>query len=410
MLEKEYSFPKNKIKILLLERVHPIAIKRLEENGYSVESITRALDEAELMERMADLHLLGIRSKTKITAEHIKAAKKMLAIGVFAVGTNSVALGEAANHGIPVFNAPYGNTRSVAELALGHILSLARKTSDKNIKMHRKVWDKSAVGLYEVRDKTLGIIGYGHIGKQVGVLAEAVGLRVVFFDLVKQLPLGNCKQLPTIEEVLERSDFVTLHVPEQPGARNVIGRNELSRMKPGSYLINTSRGTVVDLPALRDALASKHLAGAAVDVFPNEPKSNDEPFECELTGMENVILTPHIGGSTEEAQENIGSEVATSFIRFVDAGTTTGAVNFPPIDMPFDGKSHRILNIHRNVPGVLSAVNSIVSRIGANINAQYLSTYQEVGYLIMDLNRDVARQVSDELSRLETSIKTRILY
>ena len=390
--------------------MHPIAIKKLEQNGYSVESINSALSEEELLERMPSLHILGIRSKTRVTAEHIKAGKRLLAVGCFAVGTNQVALEAAMNAGIPVFNAPYGNTRSVAELTLGHIFSLARKVSDKNIKMHKTIWDKSATGLYEVRDKTLGIVGYGHIGKQIGILAEAVGLRVIFYDIVKQLPLGNCKQLQTLEEVLERADFVTVHVPAQPGDRNVMGRSQIEHMKRGSYLINTSRGTVVDLPALRDAIVSKRLAGAAVDVFPNEPKSNDEPFECELTGLENVILTPHIGGSTEEAQENIGSEVASSFIKFIDNGTTTGAVNFPDIDMPFDGTSNRILNIHQNVPGVLGKVNSIVSKVGANINAQYLSTYKDVGYLIMDLNKDVSKQVCDEMARLETSIKTRILF
>lgn len=407
---KRTSFPKHKIKFLLLERIHEEAESQLREAGYHVDSIHRAMSSSELLEAISEVHVLGIRSKTQVSAEHLEAAKKLLAIGCFSVGTNNVDLNAATSSGVPVFNAPYGNTRSVAELTLGNILSLARKVSYKNVLLHQGVWDKSAEGSFEIRDKTLGIIGYGNIGQQVSVLAEAFGLHVVFYDIVKKLPLGNSKQLETMEEVLERADFVTLHIPELPSRGVLIGARELARMRKGSYLLNAARGTLVDIQALREALDSGHLAGAALDVFPEEPKSNEDPFETPVMGAANVILTPHIGGSTEEAQRNIGLEVASTFVKLIDNGSTRGAVNFPQVDLPVDPQSHRILNIHRNVPGVLSDVNRIISELGANVTGQYLSTYRDVGYLIVDINRDVSDLVKERISALASNIRTRILY
>lgn len=409
-MDKQYSFPKSKIKILLLERVHPLAEQALRQAGYSVETEDRALSSDELLDRIPHVHVLGVRSKTEIRKNHLAAAKRLLSIGSFGVGTNHIDLEAAGLAGVPVFNAPYGNTRSVAELAICNILSLARRSADKNNKMHQGIWDKTATGVFEVRDKTLGIIGYGHIGQQVSVLAEALGLRVLFYDKVKKLPIGNSKQLPTLDELLERSDIVTLHIPALPSARVYLGRAEIAKMKPGSYLLNSARGSLVDLDAAREALETGHLAGAAFDVFPDEPKSNQEPFVSDLCGMSNVILTPHIGGSTEEAQENIGREVAASFVNFIDTGSTANAVNFPQVDMPIDGQSHRILNIHKNVPGVLSEVNTLISELGANVNGQYLSTLGEVGYLVIDLNNNVSDKLCAQLSKLDSNIKTRILY
>lgn len=409
-MSEECSFPKNKIKILLLENIHPAAVSRLTEAGYAIETVSRSLTPEELLEKIPDVHVLGIRSRTKIAAEHIQAARRLMAIGCFGVGTNQVALDAATTHGVPVFNAPYGNTRSVAELALGHMIYLARKAGDRNNRMHQGLWDKTAKGMHELRGKVLGIVGYGHIGQQVGILAEAIGLRVVFYDRMRQLPLGNSRQLETMDELLEQSDFVTLHVPGLKSGASLIGAAELKKMKKGSYLLNTSRGTHIDLAALKEAVQSGHLGGAALDVFPAEPKSNNEPFQCELTGVENIIMTPHLGGSTEEAQYNIGQEVAGAFVKFIDVGSTVGAVNFPQVDLPFDETSHRILNVHKNVPGVLSEVNRVISSLDANVNAQYLSTYKDIGYLVMDVNKDVSDAVKSQISELSSSIKTRILY
>lgn len=409
-MSQECSFPRNKIKILLLENIHAVASEKLKEAGYAVETIGRSLTPEELLEQIKDAHVVGIRSRTKIGPEHIEAAGRLLAIGCFGVGTNQVALDKATEKGVPVFNAPYGNTRSVAELAIGNIIALARKTADRNAKMHQGLWDKTAKGMHEVRDKVLGIVGYGHIGQQVGILAEGLGLRVIFYDRLQQLPLGNSRQVDTMEQLLAQADFITLHVPALKSGGALIGAAELSKMKKGAYLINTSRGSHIDMAALKAALESGQLGGAALDVYPVEPKSNKEEFKCELAGLENVILTPHLGGSTEEAQYKIGLEVAAAFAKFIDMGTTMGAVNFPRVDLPPDESSHRILNVHKNVPGVLTEVNRVISNLGANINAQYLSTYKDIGYLVMDVNKDVSDAVKSEIAALPTSIKTRILY
>jgi len=357
-----------------------------------------------------DVHVVGIRSKTQITAKVLDEARRMLAVGAFCIGTNQIDLVHANKRGVPVFNAPFSNTRSVAEMILAEVVMLSRHLGDRVREVHTGTWKKVAVGSHEVRGHTLGIVGYGHIGSQIGVLAEAFGMRVVFFDIAAKLPMGNNRALPQLDDVLAQSDFVTLHVPETPQTKNMIGAAELARMKKGACLLNASRGTVVVIDALADALRSGHIGGAAVDVYPSEPEGNTTTFETPLRGLPNVILTPHIGGSTEEAQEAIGREVSATLIKLINQGATTGAVNFPPIELPVTRGAHRILNIHRNVPGVLRDINKIVSDLNANIRAQLLATDPEIGYLIMDLDQDVSQDVKNAVAALPTSIKTRILF
>lgn len=409
IMDCQYSFPKNKIKIVLLENIHEAATKKLKDAGYCIELIPKALSSDELIEVIKDAHVLGIRSKTKVTEAALSHASRLLCVGCFGVGTNQVDLDAARVRGIPVFNAPYSSTRSVAELAIGFIIMLARGVGFRNNKLHQGLWEKSAKGCHEIRHKTLGLIGYGHIGEQVGLMAESLGMRVLFYDKTKKLPLGNAKAIDDMYEVLRESDYVSLHVPGIPG-KPFFGAKELSEMKKGGALINLSRGSIVDLDALKDAIASGHISGAGLDVFPVEPKSNKEEFRCEVTDVDHVIMTPHIGGSTEEAQENIGLEVATSFIRLIDAGATLGAVNFPSVDLPEFPESHRILNVHQNVPGVMNEVNKIFAELHVNINAQYLSTYKDVGYLIADINQEVSLEVKERIEKLPTSLRTRILY
>jgi len=397
------------LKVLLLENIHASAEQMLAAEGFQVERLKGALKPEELEERIQEVHLLGIRSKTNVFAPAIAKAPNLLAVGAFCIGTNQIDVKTANGHGVPVFNAPFSNTRSVAELVIAEIIMLSRQLGDRTREVHSGQWRKVAVGSHEVRGKTLGIIGYGHIGSQLGVLAESMGMRVVYYDVMTKLPLGNARSMPTLGELLEASDFVTLHVPALPSTENMMGAAELKRMRPGSYLINASRGTVVDIPALAEALKSGHLSGAAVDVYPEEPETNSDGFASPLQGLSNVILTPHIGGSTEEAQESIGREVATSLIKFVRAGATTGAVNFPQVETPLIPGTHRILNVHRNVPGVLRDINRIVSDLNANIHAQVLSTDAHIGYLLMDLDQDVASQVCQAVAGLTTDIKTRIV-
>jgi D-3-phosphoglycerate dehydrogenase / 2-oxoglutarate reductase len=404
------SFPKSSIKVLLLENIHPVAGEAFAAEGFQVETIKGSLPEAELAERVRDVHLIGIRSKTQITPKILDEARRLLAVGAFCIGTNQIDTRHATRRGVPAFNAPFSNTRSVAELILAEIVMLSRHLGDRVREVHAGQWRKLAVGSHEVRGHTIGIVGYGHIGSQVGVLAEAFGLRVVFHDIVAKLPMGNNRSLATLEEVLEQSDFVTLHVPETPQTKNMIGPAELARMKQGACLLNASRGTVVQIDALAAALSSGHIGGAAVDVYPSEPASNNESFESPLRGLPNVILTPHIGGSTEEAQEAIGKEVSAALLKFVNSGATTGAVNFPQVELPMSKGAHRILNIHRNVPGVLRDINKIVSDKAANIRAQLLATDPDIGYLIMDLDQDVSHDVKKAVAELVTSIKTRILF
>ncbi len=400
---------KKPTRVLLLENIHSNAAEMLTAEGFQVEALKGALKEDELIAKLADFDVLGIRSKTQITAKVLQAAERLVSVGCFCIGTNQVALDAANRCGVPVFNAPFSNTRSVAELVIAEVISLARQLGDRSKEVHSGVWRKLADGCFEVRGKTLGIVGYGHIGSQVGVLAEAMGMRVAFYDVATKLPMGNNQPLPSLNELLEQSDFVTLHVPATPQTHEMIGANELSRMRPASYLINNSRGTVVQIGALAKAISSGHLAGAAVDVYPQEPESNSEDFTSELRGLPNVILTPHIGGSTVEAQAAIGREVATSLIKFVRSGTSVGSVNFPQLDLPPTPGTHRIVNVHKNVPGVLRDINRAVSDLNANIHAQLLSTDPNIGYLIMDLDQDVSEAVHNAIAGLKTDIRTRIL-
>jgi D-3-phosphoglycerate dehydrogenase len=404
------SFPKSEIKILLLENVHPVAADAFRNEGFQVETVKGALPEAELAQRVRDIHVLGIRSKTQITPGVLDEARRLLAVGAFCIGTNQISLGHASRSGVPVFNAPFSNTRSVAELILAEVVMLARHVGDRSREVHQGQWRKVATGSHEVRGHTLGIIGYGHIGSQIGVLAEAFGMRVVFFDISSKLPMGNNRALARLDDVLEIADFVTLHVPETPQTKFMIGAEQLARMKPGACLLNASRGTVVQLDALADAIRRGHIGGAAVDVYPEEPEANGDGFASPLRGLPNVILTPHIGGSTEEAQEAIGREVSTALMKYINAGATTGAVNFPQVELPLAKGAHRILNVHKNVPGVLRDINRIVSDHNANIRAQLLSTDPDIGYLIMDLDQDVSQDVKRGVAGLPTSIKTRILF
>lgn len=404
------SFPKSEIKVLLLEGIHPVAAEAFTAEGFNVELLNGALAEAELTERLRDVHVLGIRSKTQVTPGALAEARRLLTIGAFCIGTNQIALRDANRHGVPVFNAPFSNTRSVAELILAEVVMLSRHLGDRSREVHEGQWRKVAVGSHEVRGKTLGIVGYGHIGSQIGVLAESFGMRVVFYDIASKLPMGNNRALPRLEDLLAVSDFVTLHVPETPQTKNLIGGAELAIMKQGACLLNASRGTVVDIDALAAALRLGRLGGAAIDVYPEEPEKNGAGFQSPLRGLANVILTPHIGGSTEEAQEAIGREVSSYLVKFVNSGTTASAVNFPQIELPLSRGSHRILNCHRNVPGVLRDINKIVSDHNANIRAQVLATDTDIGYLVMDLDDDVSNDVRKDMAALETNIRTRILF
>jgi D-3-phosphoglycerate dehydrogenase len=404
------SYPKERIKVLLLENIHPSAAQLLSTDGLSVEVQSAALGEQELCAKIEDVHLLGIRSKTRVTPKVIDSARRLLSVGCFCIGTNQVALEAACKRGVVVFNAPFSNTRSVAELVLCEVIALSRKLTDQTTGMHVGRWNKSATGSFEVRGKTLGIVGYGHIGRQVGVLAEALGMNVLFYDIVQQLPMGNNHEMNSLKELLAASDFVTLHVPATEQTRKMIGAEQLAAMRKGSRLLNLSRGNVVDIAALAEALKSEQLSGAAIDVFPSEPQSNHERFESPLQGLPNVILTPHVGGSTEEAQAAIGKEVAVTLLKFLNTGSTLSAVNFPKVEPPAMKGRHRILNIHRNVPGVLSDINTIISELHANVESQILDTNADVGYLVMDLDRDVAEEVRSRVSALETNIRTRILY
>jgi len=404
------SFPKNKIKILFLENIHPSAQALIESDGLECEMRSAALSEAELIKAIADVHILGIRSKTQVSQAALESARRLLAIGCFCIGTNQVDLDAANRRGIAVFNAPFSNTRSVAELVIGEMIALSRRLGDRSREMHEGKWNKTASGSFEIRGKTIGIVGYGHIGRQVGVLAETVGLRVLFHDISQQLPMGNNRTVGTLDELLANSDFVTLHVPATAVTKDMMGPEQIAKMKPGACLINLSRGSVVQIPALAEALRKKHLAGAAIDVFPIEPKSNADPFESELRGLSNVILTPHVGGSTMEAQEAIGREVASALLRFLNEGSTASAVNMPQVEPPPLAGRHRILNIHANVPGVLSKINSIIGQTKANVESQILATDPNVGYLVIDLNQSVSDEVKEQVAALDANIRTRILY
>lgn len=397
-------------RILLVENIHSVAKDLLEKEGYKVDLLSYAPGEDELVKLIPDYCAIGIRSKTEVTAKVLEQSKNTVTIGAFCIGTNQIDLATARKKGVAVFNAPHSNTRSVAELVIAEMVALSRQLGDRNSLAHRGEWMKSAEGSREVRGKTLGIVGYGHIGSQVSILAEAMGLQVLFFDVVKKLPLGNARAVTSLDDLLRQSDFVTLHVPEINETMNMIGKRELALMKKGSYLINASRGTVVVIEDLVTALKEKHIAGCAIDVFPVEPASNKEKFVSPLQNLPNVILTPHIGGSTEEAQKAIGMEVAESFRRYLKIGSSSGAVNFPNVDLPVKKGTSRILNVHRNEPGVLGEINTIISKAGANIEGQFLSTDDEIGYLVMDVHSQHAAELADNINRLQRSIRTRVVY
>lgn len=405
------SLAKDKIKILLLEGLHQSAVEVFNENGYNnIEYVKGSLSDKDLKEKIADVHFVGIRSRTNLTEDVFKVAKKLVGVGCFCIGTNQVDLKAAQKRGIPVFNAPFSNTRSVAELVLGEILLLLRDIPAKNAKVHRGEWDKSATGSVEARGKTLGIVGYGHIGIQLSIMAENIGMKVRFHDIETKLPLSNASQVKSLEELLKISDIVSLHVPETEETQNMMGAEQFALMKKGSIFINAARGTVVDVNALADAIKSGHLSGAAVDVFPVEPKSNSEEFVSPLRGLDNVILTPHIGGSTEEAQENIGQEVATKLVRYSDTGTTLSAKNFPEVSLPEHKDRSRLLHIHKNQPGIMTKINEAFADKSINVAAQYLQTNAEIGYVVIDINSEDREAGLKELKAIEGTIRTRVLH
>ena len=414
-IERATSYPKHKIRFVLLEGIHPAAREQLERDGFTVEQIDGSLSEAALAEAVRDAHVIGIRSKTQIDATVLAHAQKLLAIGCFCIGTNQVDLASAAARGIPVYNSPFSNTRSVAELVIAEIIALHRKLFDRSASAHAGRWQKSSTGSHEVRGRTLGIIGYGRIGSQVSVLAEALGMRVMYFDVRPTLALGNARLVASLNELLEASDVISLHVPATDRTHSMIGADEIRRMKPGALLLNNARGSVVDLDAVADALKSGHLGGAAVDVFPEEPSKNDDAFECALQGLDNVILTPHVGGSTEEAQAAIAVDVAGKLARFVNDGSTTGAVNVPEADLPEQlptdkGRPHRILHFHRNVPGVLNTLHQVLASHGANVSGEVLRTKDDLGYVVLDVDPGDSRPVAEELEAIAETIRVRVLW
>ena len=408
------SLDKSRIKVVLLEGVHHSALDAFHADGYTdVEHYPKSLPPAQLSKVLKKAYLLGIRSATPLTAQLLSEATKLIAAGCFCIGTNNVDLDHAQTLGIPVFNAPFSNTRSVAELVIAELVLLLRGIPHRNEAAHRGEWIKTAAGSYEVRGKTLGIVGYGHIGTQVGLLAEAMGMHVVFYDVETKLTLGNAKPVPSLGALLESADVVTLHVPDTPHTKGMMGAAEFARMKKGSCFLNAARGSLVDIEALAAALRTKHLAGAAIDVFPKEPKTEGEEFVSPLRGMSNVILTPHVGGSTEEAQANIGIEVAEKLIKYSNNGSTLSAVNFPEVSLPAHGGHHRLLHIHRNQPGLLSAVNSVFSRHNVNIAAEYLQTNSQIGYVVIDMetkDRAESLVVKQDLDQVAGTLRTRLLY
>ena len=409
--KKTTSYPKEKIKILFLENISDVALQKFSDAGYlSAKKIGAALSEDELINEIKNVHLLGIRSKTQITKNVLGAAEKLQAIGCFCIGVNQVDIDAATKKGIVVFNAPYSNTRSVAELVIASSIMLIRKIPDKNKAAHEGIWLKEAKGSYELRGKTLGIIGYGNIGSQVSVLAESLGMKVIFYDTETKMPLGNAENKKTLKDVLSNADVITLHVPELPSTKNLINKSNLKYCKKNSILINYARGEVVDLNALRKALQDGHLAGAAVDVYPTEPEKSGDKFSSPLQGLSNVILTPHIGGSTEEAQQNIGEDVSNKLFNFLEKGITTGSHTVPELSLPPQESTHRILHIHNNVPGVLSEINTQLSKHKINILAQYLKTNDKIGYVVLDVDKSLSREAVGLLKNVKESIKVRLLY
>ena len=410
MLEK-VSLDKSKIKFVLFEGVHQNALDVLHAAGYTnIDYYKKALDGEALIEAIKDAHFIGLRSRTHLTKEVLEKAPKLVAIGCFCIGTNQVDLAAAKQRGIPVFNAPFSNTRSVAELVLGEIILLMRQVAKANMEVHRGVWNKSASGANEVRNKKLGIIGYGHIGSQLSVIAESLGMNVYFYDIENKLPLGNAQQVSSLEELLSSCDAISLHVPENDSTKNLMNKERIGQLKEGAVLINAARGTVVDIDALAARLADGSLRGAAIDVFPEEPASINDPFESPLRQFDNVILTPHIGGSTAEAQANIGTEVANKFVKYSDNGSTLSAVNFPEVSLPIHTKAKRLLHIHENRPGILNKINQVFVDLNVNIASQFLQTDPKIGYVVIDVELDDAHAALEQLKAIDGTIKARVLY
>ncbi|MEM1032804.1 MAG: phosphoglycerate dehydrogenase [Myxococcota bacterium] len=405
------SLDKDKIHILLLEGVHETAVTGFQRAGYTnIRYEKKALPHADLLDAIRTAHIVGHRSRTQLGGEVLASAEKLFAVGAFCIGTNQIDLDRCRERGIPVFNAPHANTRSVAELVLAEMVMMVRGIGDKSAAAHRGEWMKTAAHSHELRGKSVGIVGYGHIGSQVSILAEAFGLHVYFYDVVPKLPMGNATAVASLDELLERVDFVTLHVPDTPETRGLMTAERLAQMKRGAYLLNLSRGTVVDIDALADALKREHLHGAAIDVYPTEPKSNAEPFSSPLQGLKNVILTPHIGGSTQEAQHNIGVEVSRKLVAYSDTGATTTSVNFPALHLPAPpGEGHRLLHIHHNRPGLLAAINQVIGDSASNIVGQYLQTFADVGYVVIDIDRG-GGPLRDALRAIDGTIRCRVLY
>lgn len=405
------SYPKEKINILFLENISDKAVQHFKVNGYTqVKKIGGALSEEELINAIKDVHLLGIRSKTMITEKVLNAATKLQAIGCFCIGVNQVNLKAATQKGVVVFNAPYSNTRSVAELVIGLSIVLIRKIIDKNTAAHKGIWNKDAKGSFELRGKTLGLVGYGNIGSQVSVMAESLGMKVMFYDIETKLPLGNATSCKSLKDLLSNADIVSLHVPETPQTKNLINKSNLKQFKPGSILINYARGEVVDLDALAKALKDGHLSGAAIDVYPWEPEKNGDSFTSPLQGLSNVILTPHIGGSTEEAQQNIGEDVSAKLYQYLERGITNGSHTVPELSLPPVDSAHRILHIHNNVPGVMSAINTALAKNNINIVGQYLKTNDSIGYAVLDVDKKLSKKALELLKEVKETIKVRILY
>ena len=408
---KQQSLQKSKIKFLLLEGVHQSAIDALAKAGYTnVVTYPKALPTEDLKQEIKDAHFVGIRSRTQLSEDVLDAAERLVAIGCFCIGTNQVDLEAAARQGVPVFNAPFSNTRSVAELVMAEVILLLRGVPQRSAAAHRGEWQKSATGSFECRGKTLGIIGYGNIGMQLGVIAESLGMKVVYFDVESKLPLGNAQPKATLRALLEESHVVSLHVPQHASTELLIGRQEIAEMRSGAMLINASRGNVVDLDALAEALNDNHIGGAAIDVFPVEPRSNNDEFQSPLRGIDQCILTPHIGGSTQEAQENIGVEVAEKLTRYSDNGTTTSAVNFPEVALPEHEGKHRLLHVHQNIPGIMSAINQVFSDSAVNVSGQYLQTMGDTGYVVIDIESDYSNTLISQLSAIEGTLRTRVLF
>jgi len=409
--KKNTSYPKEKIKVLFLENISESAVKIFTDAGYSnVVKMSKALPQEELVKAIKDVHILGIRSKTMVSREVLEAATKLQTVGCFCIGVNQVDLEAATQFGIPVFNAPYSNTRSVAELVIGASILLVRKVLDKDKAAHQGIWLKDAKGSHELRGKTLGLIGYGNIGSQVSVLAEALGMKVIYYDVETKLPLGNASEKKSIKELLQHSDVVSLHVPENDSTKHLINKNNLRHFKQGAVLINYARGEVVDLQALKQALESGHLGGAAVDVFPIEPEKNGDTFISPLQGLSNVLLTPHIGGSTQEAQHHIGIDVSTKMLAYLEKGVSNGSHTLPAISLPLLDGAHRILHIHANVPGVLSDINATLSKNKVNILGQYLKTNDKIGYVVLDIDKGLSKNALELLRKVKHTIKVRLLY